>query len=87
MEPRENILNMPAYKALKTDKQQRSFILKQFRAQDESHLYPIRNRFNATERAINRMRKFERETGYYMLDLELILFLDNEISEIVNSEV
>ena len=32
-----------------------------FRARDESHLFPVNNRFNATERAIRRLQRLRRE--------------------------
>ena len=57
-----------------------------FRAQDESHLYPIRGRFNATERAIRRIRDARRD-GVVMGDgLEYAYALDAEISRIVNGD-
>jgi hypothetical protein len=54
-----------------------------FRRQDESHLWPIRNRFNATERAIRRLRR----DGYYCGGFEYAYALDSEISRIVNSDI
>lgn len=54
-----------------------------FRANDESHLWPICNKFDATERAIKRLRK----KGLYNGGLEYFLALESEISSIVNSEV
>ena len=54
-----------------------------FRRQDESHLWPIRNRFNATERAIRRLRR----EGYDGAGLEYAYALDSEISRIVNSDI
>ena len=54
-----------------------------FRLKDDSNLYPIFGRFNATERAIRRIRRnFPGLEG-----LEYYLTLENEISNIVNSEV
>ena len=53
-----------------------------FRDNDESHKWPISNRFNATERAIRRLRT----TGMYNGGLEYWYALDSEISSIVNSE-
>ena len=38
-------------------------INKLFREHDESHLFPICGEFNATERAIRRLRKFLRRHG------------------------
>ena len=60
-------------------------INKTFRAADESHLYPIKSRFNATDRAIRRARLFERQNGP-MTSLEYSYFLEHEISRIVNSQ-
>ena len=54
-----------------------------FRANDESHKWPICNRFNATERAIRRLRKaglFSGGYGYFNA-------LDQEISTIVNGSI
>lgn len=57
-----------------------------FRANDESHLWPICNRFDATERAIRRLRRLDdgclADGG-----LEYFLALDAEISRIVNAEI
>ena len=66
-------------------KKNRTAILKHYRKIDDSNLWPINGKFNATNRAINRLYKFERETGYYMTGLVLCYFLENEISKIVNS--
>jgi len=54
-----------------------------FRANDTSHKWPIRNRFNVTERAIRRLRRAQ----YYTGGLEYFHALDSEISTILNSEV
>jgi nitroreductase len=59
-------------------------INKLFRAQDESHLWPISGRFNATERAIRRIRRIN--DGCINPGLEYALALDGELSRIVNSE-
>jgi len=56
-----------------------------FRAQDESDLYPILGRFNATERAIRRARKFNQESEP-VYGLEYCYLLDSILSEIVNNE-
>ncbi len=60
-------------------------INREYRRQDESHLFPIRGRFNATERAIRQARAFMRDNGS-MAPLEYAYFLDNAQSEIVNNE-
>lgn len=59
-------------------------INKYFRSIDESHLYPICGKFNATERAIRRLRKFRHDGGYCNEGLEYYLSLEREISNIVN---
>jgi hypothetical protein len=58
-----------------------------YRAQDESHLYPIRNRFDATERAIKRARQIMADCGAPCEGLEYALTIDSALSLIVNSEV
>jgi hypothetical protein len=58
-----------------------------FRAQDDSHLFPVNNRFDATERAIQRVRKRNRLCGYHSMGLEYAYALDSELSRIVNKEV
>lgn len=63
----------------------RTVINKLFRKQDESHLFPINNRFNATERAIRRLQQAEREGADIGDGLEYALALDAEISSIVNN--
>jgi len=65
----------------------RSAIFAEFRKVDDSHLWPVCNKFNATNRAINRLYRFEKQAGYYLLGLELCLFLENEISNIVNNQI
>ena len=55
-----------------------------FRSIDDSHLYPICGKFNATERAIRRLRKFRHDGGYCNGGLEYYLSLEREISDIVN---
>lgn len=67
-------------------KQNRIAINRLFRLQDDSHLWPINGRFNVTNRAIKRIQRFTRESGYYMLGLEYALSLEQEISLIVNDE-
>jgi hypothetical protein len=57
-----------------------------FRTQDESHLYPIKHRFNATERAIRRARDFQRDNGA-VYGLEYSLLLDQMLSDVVNSAI
>ncbi len=56
-----------------------------FRRHDESHLWPIQGRFNATERAIRRVRnnilRHIGSTG----GCEYAAILDAEIGQIVNS--
>jgi hypothetical protein len=65
----------------------RAAINKEYREKDESHLWPIRGRFNATERAIRSVRAFERDSGIALEDLEYEEALDAEITRIVNNAV
>ena len=60
-------------------------INKLYRQQDESHLWPISGMFNATERAIRRVREVERVNST-MSPLEYAYAIDGEISEIVNND-
>jgi len=57
-----------------------------YRKQDDSHLYPIRNRFNATERAIRKARAFQRDTEA-VYGLEYSLLINSILSNIVNSAI
>jgi hypothetical protein len=59
-------------------------INKFYREQDESHLYPINNKFNATEKAIQQARIFQRNSDA-VYGYEYCLLLENLISEIVNN--
>ena len=56
---------------------------KHFRSVDESNKWPINGRFNATERAIRRIRKFMKDWGK-LTPSEYAFALDGEISRIVN---
>jgi len=60
-------------------------ILNHYRDIDESNLWPVCNNFNATQRAINRLYKFERESGQRLEGLELCYFIDSQLSDIVNN--
>jgi len=55
-----------------------------FRSVDDSHSWPIRGRFNATERAIRRIRRRRRDGLCVDSGYEYYLTLENEISQIVN---
>lgn len=56
-----------------------------FRKHDDSHLWPICGRFNATERAIRRIRRYRRDGMEVCSGLEYYLSLEREISQIVNA--
>ena len=58
-------------------------IRKVFRDNDESAKWPVRGRFNATERAIRRVARQEREGGR-LSSLEYAYALDRVLSDIVN---
>lgn len=62
-------------------------INKHFRTTDDSKLWPICGKFNATERAIRRVRRFQAQTGTPIEGLEYWLALESEISTIVNKAV
>lgn len=58
---------------------------KEFRASDESYLWPIDGRFNATERAIRRIRHLQQQ-GLVIDDIASYrALLDDLISVVVNS--
>ena len=69
-----------------TGRANRAAINRAFRAADESHLWPISGRFDATERAIRAVQRFMREGGYKLTGLEYALVLDAELSRIVNAK-
>ena len=60
-------------------------INKLFRDQDESNLWPISGKFNATSRAIDRVRQTQRH-DCPTYGIEYAYALENEISNIVNNE-
>jgi hypothetical protein len=62
-------------------------INRQYREQDESNLWPICGRFNATERAIRRARDFARDSGVATGGLEYCYVLESALSDIVNGAV
>lgn len=55
-----------------------------FRKNDDSHLWPICGRFNATERAIRRLRMMRRQGLDINSGLEYYLSLEAKIIRIVN---
>ena len=59
---------------------------KEFLKQDESHKWPINNKFNVTKRAIGRVQKIRKHGCGPDDGLEYCLAIDAEISEIVNNE-
>ena len=69
-----------------TGRANRAAINKAFRAADESHLWPINNRFDATERAIRAVRRFMHEAGE-LSGLEYALALDAALSRVVNGAI
>jgi len=56
-----------------------NFINNLFRDQDESHLWPILNKFNVTEKAIEMAMQYDCSPG-----IEYACVVDNLIGEIVN---
>lgn len=62
----------------------RADVNRMFLAQDDSKLWPICGKFNATKRAINRIRRLERE-GLVLEDLlAYALTIEQITSDIVN---
>ena len=59
-------------------------INKLYRIQDQSNLWPIRNKFNVTERAIRKARKLQRDAGA-VYGLEYCYTLEHIMSELVNN--
>ena len=60
-------------------------INKLYRAQDDSHLWPINNDFNVTNRAIRKLnRDYTRHNGA-IYGLEYCYCLENIMSQIVNN--
>lgn len=57
-----------------------------FRKKDDSEEWPVCGRFNATERAIRRLRKYRREGMEINPGYEYFLSLEAEIPKIVNNE-
>jgi hypothetical protein len=60
-------------------------INRMFRKQDDSNKWPINSKFSVTERAIRKVREYERQAGA-MSPLEYALALENEESAIVNND-
>jgi hypothetical protein len=60
-------------------------INKVYREHDESHLWPVNGRFNATERAIRAVRRAEREGLVIEGDLDYAMTIEQYLSKIVNS--
>ncbi len=63
----------------------KSFINALYRRSDDSACWPIRGHFNATERAIRRLRRMGAFVGEEYDPVSYTLALDNEISFIVNN--
>ena len=56
------------------------------RDQDESHLWPVCNKYNVTERAIRRIRDAIRQNLVIESPLEYYAAIDAAISDMVNSD-
>jgi hypothetical protein len=59
-------------------------INRHFRAEDESHLYPVCGRFNATERAIRKVRREFAECGIPCTGLEYAVAIDATLDSIIS---
>ena len=60
-------------------------INKYYREHDDSNLWPVFGKFNATERAIRKARLWQQASGA-VYGLEYCYLLEQLISKIVNSE-
>ena len=69
------------------DKTMTAKINKVFRKYDESNLWTVCGKFNVTERAIRRLRKWRRDGLDVNTGLEYALCLESEISRIVNNQI
>lgn len=64
------------------------YVNNEYRLQDKSHLWPVRGEYNATNRAIERVRTWRSAEDYAKLSaLEYCLAIDNAISDIIGSEM
>lgn len=61
-------------------------INKWYREHDESHLWPICDKYNVTDRAIRRAQRFMRESGQ-VEGFEYQQLLESLLTELVNKEV
>jgi hypothetical protein len=57
-----------------------------YRDHDESHKWPIRSKFDATERAIRNARTWRRDSGVDVAGLGYVELLETILTEIVNNE-
>ena len=64
----------------------RQAIRKLYHKQDDSHLWPIRGKFNVTTRAAKGVGWFMNQTGYDLAGLEYCYALEDEMGKIVNNE-
>ena len=65
----------------------RAAINRAFRAAEDSLLWPIYGRFNATERAIRAIRRYMRESGEELAGLEYAYAVEAALSRIVNAAI
>lgn len=65
-----------------TDRAYVRIVRREARRMDQSHLWPVRNRFNVTERAIRIIAREERRAGCKFADYPAVL--ESEIERIVN---
>ena len=70
-----------------TGRANRAAINRAFRAADESHLWPVNGRFDATERAIRNVRRFMRDAGVGLSDLEYAHPIDADLTRIINAAI
>jgi hypothetical protein len=67
-------------------KEELTRINNEYRAKDQSHLWPVNGKFNATERAIKHVRQ-ANQYGGDVGELQYRMQLDAALSSIVNGEM
>lgn len=79
-------LNNKTYNIAELDAMSVRQINRLFRDADDSRLWPICGKFNATERAIRRLRRLQHDGLCFNGSAEYAHTLDSIISDIVNSQ-
>ena len=65
---------------------ERRIINRMYRQQDDSDKFPINGKFNATERAIRKVVKMEKQYAEFLRSLEYAYTIEMVLGHIVNDE-